>query len=101
VYRNGVQIFGGTPELETCVKNSKASLICSSTTVVLLGIAGCRGGGSGNTMSLSVDDRTLDGAEKMVVLFGIPRNRERLSKVVPPVTIIYPIDFFPLPEDAI
>ena len=39
VYRNGVQIFGGTPEGENCVKNSSTNLICSATTVVLLGLA--------------------------------------------------------------
>jgi hypothetical protein len=79
VYRNGVQIFGGTPEGENCVKDSIANLICSATTVVLLGIAGCGGGGSGNTMSLSVGDAPQDFAEKVVVLFGIRRSRERLS----------------------
>jgi hypothetical protein len=79
VYRNGVQIFGGTPEGETCVRNSIANLNCSAGTVVLLRIAGCGGGGSGNTMSLSVGDAPLDGAEKVVVLFGIRRSRERLS----------------------
>jgi len=49
-----------------------------------LGIAGCGGGGSGNTMSLSVGDAPIDAAEKVVVVFtGV----ELIPNAGNPVTI--------------
>jgi hypothetical protein len=55
---------------------------------MLFGIAGCGGGGgSGNTMNLSVADAPVDGAEKVVVVFtGV----ELTGNGGNPVTITFP-----------
>lgn len=52
------------------VDNSITKIVTGTAAVVLLGTSGCGGdSGSGTTMSLSVGDAPVDGAEKVVVEF--------------------------------
>jgi hypothetical protein len=69
------------------VDNSIAKTIVGATTVVLVGLAACGGSDSSGTMSLSVADAPVDGAEKVVVVFtGV----ELIPNSGNPVTITFP-----------
>jgi len=70
------------------VNKSIAKILTSTATCMLFGITGCGGGGgSGNTMNLSVADAPVDGAEKVVVVFtGV----ELTGNGGNPVTITFP-----------
>lgn len=69
------------------VNDALAKVLSGAATIVLLGMAGCGGGGSSsNMMSLSVADAPVDGAEKVVVEFtGV----ELVPAAGNPVTITF------------
>ena len=69
------------------VGNSTAKIIGVATTVVVVGLAACGGSDSSGSMSLSVADAPVDGAEKVVVVFtGV----ELIPNSGNPVTITFP-----------
>jgi hypothetical protein len=68
------------------VSNSNTQVITAIAAAVVLGVAGCGGGGdSNNMMNLSVADAPVDGAEKVVVEFS---GVELIPNTGNPVTII-------------
>lgn len=52
------------------MSSSIARLVVGTATIALLGLTSCGGSGGSGTMSLSVADAPVDGAEKVVVVFS-------------------------------
>jgi len=69
------------------VGGSIAKIISGTAAVVLVGLTACGGSDGSSTMSLSVGDAAVDGAEKVVVVFtGV----ELIPNSGNPVTITFP-----------
>jgi hypothetical protein len=86
--RNRARVSEGSrePTGGSGVSNSIANIVVGAVTVMLFGLASCGGSSGSGSMSLSVADAPVDGAEKVVVEFtGV----ELIPNTGNPVTITF------------